>query len=423
MGEILDVHAREILDSRGYPTVEVEVMLDTGSMGRAAVPSGASTGQRESLELRDGDKRFKGKGVRKAVNNIIDEIAPRLVGTESTDQVYIDNMMIELDGTDNKANLGANAILGVSMAVCKASAEDAALPLYRYIGGTNAKTLPLPMINILNGGAHADNNLDIQEFMIMPAGFDTFSRALRAGSEIFHTLKSILKDKGLSSSVGDEGGFAPNLKNNEEALTLILEAIDGAGYKAGSEIFLALDVASSEFCTGGKYSFEGEERSASDMVSYYSALTDKYPIVSIEDGMGENDWDGWKELTVALGKKIQIVGDDLFVTNTKILEEGIKKGIANSILIKLNQIGTLTETLDAIEMAKQANYTAVVSHRSGETADTTIADLAVACNTGQIKTGSLARSERIAKYNRLLVIEEELQESALYNGLASLYNI
>ncbi|HEB01916.1 MAG TPA: phosphopyruvate hydratase [Nitrospirae bacterium] len=423
MGEIIDVHAREILDSRGLPTVEVEVMLDTGAMGRAAVPSGASTGKREALELRDGDKRFKGKGVRKAVNNVIDEIAPRLVGIDSTDQVYIDNMLIELDGTENKGNLGANAILGVSLAVCKASAEEAALPLYRYLGGTNAKTLPLPMMNILNGGAHAGNNLDIQEFMIMPAGLETFSEALRAGSEISHTLKSLLADKGLSFSVGDEGGFAPDLKSNEEALALILQAIEGAGYKPGKEIYLALDVASSEFCDNGKYSFEGEERSASDMVSYYSELVKKYPIISIEDGMGENDWDGWKELTDALGKKIQIVGDDVFVTNTKIIKEGIEKGIANSILIKLNQIGSLTETLDAIEMAKQANYTAVVSHRSGETTDTTIADLAVGCNTGQIKTGSLARSERIAKYNRLLVIEEELQESALYNGLASLYNI
>ncbi len=423
MGEIIDVHAREILDSRGTPTVEVEVMLDTGAMGRAAVPSGASTGKREALELRDGDKRFKGKGVRKAVNNVIDEIAPRLVGIDSTDQVYIDNMLIELDGTDNKGNLGANAILGVSLAVCKASAEEAALPLYRYLGGTNAKILPLPMMNILSGGGHAGNNLDIQEFMIMPAGLETFSEALRAGAEISHTLKSLLSDKGLSYAVGDEGGFAPDLKSNEEALALILQAIEGAGYKPGKEIYLALDVASSEFCDNGKYSFEGEERSSSDMVSYYSELVKKYPIISIEDGMGENDWDGWRELTDALGKGIQIVGDDVFVTNTKIIKEGIEKGIANSILIKLNQIGSLTETLDAIEMAKQANYTAVVSHRSGETADTTIADLAVGCNTGQIKTGSLARSERIAKYNRLLVIEEELQESALYNGLASLYNI
>ncbi len=423
MGEIIDVHAREILDSRGFPTVEVEVMLQSGSMGKAAVPSGASTGQREALELRDGDKRFKGKGVRKAVNNVVNEIAHRLVGTESTDQVYIDKTLMEIDGTENKGSLGANAILGVSLAVCKASAEEAALPLYRYIGGANAKVLPVPMMNILNGGAHADNDLDIQEFMIMPAGLENFSEALRAGSEIFHTLKSILKEKGLSSAVGDEGGFAPRLKNNEEALSLILQAIQGAGYKAGKDIYLALDCAASEFHKGDKYHFEGQERSATEMVSYYSTLTENYPIISIEDGLGQNDWDGWKELTDSLGEKVQIVGDDIFVTNTKILKEGIDKGIANSILIKLNQIGTLTETLDAIEMAKQANYTSVISHRSGETEDTTIADLAVACNTGQIKTGSLARSERIAKYNRLLVIEEELQESALYNGLASLYNI
>ncbi len=423
MGEIIDVHAREILDSRGIPTVEVEVMLESGAMGKAAVPSGASTGQREALELRDGGKRFKGKGVRNAVNNVIDEIAPRIVGTESTDQVYIDETLLEIDGTENKERLGANAILGVSLAVCKASAEEAALPLYRYIGGTNAKVLPVPMMNILNGGAHADNNLDIQEFMIMPAGLDSFSEALRAGSEIFQTLKPILKEKGLNSSVGDEGGFAPDLKSNEEALSLILHAIDSAGYKAGEEIYLALDCAASEFHKDNKYRFEGEDRSASEMVSYYSTLIENYPVISIEDGLGEDDWDGWKELTDSLGEKIQIVGDDIFVTNTKILREGIDKGIANSILIKLNQIGSLTETLDAIEMAKQAGYTSVVSHRSGETADTTIADLAVACNTGQIKTGSLARSERIAKYNRLLVIEEELQESALYNGLASLYNI
>jgi enolase len=423
MGEIIDVHAREILDSRGTPTIEVEVMLDNGAMGRAAVPSGASTGQREALELRDKDKRFLGKGVRKAVNNVLDEIAPRLLGTESTDQVYVDGLLIQMDGTDNKGNLGANAILGVSLAVCKASAEESGLPLYRYVGGSNAKLLPVPMMNILNGGAHADNNLDIQEFMIMPAGLENFSESLRAGAEIFHTLKGILKEKGLSNAVGDEGGFAPNLKSNEEALGLILQSIEKAGYKAGEDIYLALDVASSEFHDEGTYSFEGEKRNASDMVSYYSELIGKYPIVSIEDGMSEDDWDGWKELTDALGSRVQIVGDDVFVTNTKIFREGIDKGIANSILIKLNQIGSLTETLDAIEMAKHSGYTTVVSHRSGETEDTTIADLAVACNTGQIKTGSLARSERVAKYNRLLSIEEELQESALYNGLASLYNI
>jgi enolase len=423
MGEIVDVHAREILDSRGNPTVEVEVLLESGALGRAAVPSGASTGSREALELRDKGQRYLGKGVQTAVNNVIDKIAPRLVGTESLDQVLIDQFLLDLDGTDNKSNLGANALLGVSLAVCKASAEEIGLPLYRYIGGTNARTLPVPMMNILNGGAHADNNLDIQEFMIMPAGLDSFSEALRAGSEIFHTLKGILKEKGLSTAVGDEGGFAPNLASSEEAITLTLSAVEKAGYRPGEEIYLALDAAASEFYGASGYHFEGKKVSSEDLIRYYEGVVEKYPVISVEDGMAENDWEGWKALTDALGRKVQIVGDDLFVTNTLILKEGIRRGITNSILIKVNQIGTITETLDAIEMAKRAAYTCVVSHRSGETEDTTIADLAVACNTGQIKTGSLARSERVAKYNRLLVIEEELEDSALYLGLDSLYNI
>ena len=424
MSEIIDIHAREILDSRGNPTVEVEVFLASGASGVAAVPSGASTGEREALELRDGDeKRFHGKGVTKAVNNVIEEIAPRIIGLDSEDQVYIDKLLVEMDGTENKQRLGANAILGVSLAICKATANELDIPLYRYIGGTNAKQLPVPLMNIMNGGAHADNNLDIQEFMIMPAGLDDFSSALRAGSEIFDSLKKILKSKGLNTAVGDEGGFAPDLDRNEEALALILQAIEDAGYKPGKDVFLALDVAASELYKDGKYSFEGKEVSSSDMVNYYENLINNYPILSIEDGLGENDWDGWKELTDRLGRKVQLVGDDIFVTNTKILERGIKEGVANSILIKLNQIGTLTETLDAIEMAERAGYTAVISHRSGETEDTTIADLAVACNTGFIKTGSLARSERIAKYNRLIRIEEELADAAEYPGLKAFYNI
>ncbi len=424
MGEILDIHAREIIDSRGNPTVEVEVVLESGVMATAAVPSGASTGEREALELRDGDKEyFKGKGVTKAVNNILEEIAPHVEGLDSDDQAFIDNLMIQLDGSENKGRLGANAILGVSMAICRATSDEVGLPLYRYIGGANAKVLPVPMMNILNGGAHADNTLDIQEFMIMPAGLETFSDALRAGSEIFWTLKNILHDAGHNTSVGDEGGFAPNLNTNEEALSLIMKAIEEAGYKPGEDILLALDCAASEFSKNGKYAFEGKNISADDMIEYYSSISSKYPILSIEDGLSENDWDGWKKLTDALGDKIQLVGDDLFVTNTKILAEGIEKRISNSILIKLNQIGTVTETLDAIEMARSANYTAVISHRSGETEDTTIADLAVACNTGFIKTGSLARSERIAKYNRLLRIEEELAGAGLYKGIKSFYNI
>ncbi len=423
MGEIVDVVAREILDSRGNPTVEVDVYLESGVTGRAAVPSGASTGKREALELRDGGKRFHGKGVQKAVKNIFEEIAPRIRGIDASEQVYIDRLLVELDGTDNKRRLGANAILGVSLAVCRAAAAEAGLPLYRHIGGLNAKVLPVPMMNILNGGAHADNNLDIQEFMVMPAGLPDFSSALRAGAEIFHTLKKILKGKGLNTAVGDEGGFAPNLETNEEAITFILQAVKESGYTPGKDVFIALDVAASEFYEKGSYRFEGKKASYKDLIGYYGRLVSKYPVLSIEDGLAENDWDGWAALTSELGKKVQLVGDDVFVTNTSILKKGIEKKVANSILVKLNQIGTMTETLDAIEMARSAGYTAVISHRSGETEDTTIADLAVACNTGFIKTGSLARSERVAKYNRLLVIEEELAASAEYRGREAFYNL
>jgi enolase len=424
MSEIVDIYAREVIDSRGNPTVEVDVMLDSGVVESAIVPSGASTGEREALELRDGDKkRYHGKGVLEAVKNVIDTIASELVGMESEDQALIDKTMIELDGTENKSKLGANAILGVSMAVCKASAAELGIPLYRYLGGCNAKVLPAPMMNVINGGQHADNNLDIQEFMIMPLGFKDYASALRAGAEVFHTLKSLLKKKGLNTAVGDEGGFAPNLKSNEEAIELILQAINETGYKAGEDLFIALDAAASEFYEKGKYRFEGMQMTSAQMVEYYEKLTDKYPIVSIEDGLAENDWEGWQVLTERLGNKIQLVGDDIFVTNTKIFSEGIKKGIANSILIKLNQIGTVTETLDAIEMAKQAGYTAVISHRSGETEDTTIADLAVATNAGFIKTGSMSRSERIAKYNRLLRIEEELGPAAQFRGREGFYNL
>lgn len=424
MGKITGIAAREILDSRGNPTVEVDVWTEDCVLGRAAVPSGASTGEREALELRDGDKsRYGGKGVRKAVENVNKKIAPRLLGMDSRRQTDIDRLMIELDGTQNKTVLGANAILGVSMAAARASAEEIGMPLYRYIGGVDARTLPLPMMNILNGGAHADNNLDIQEFMIMPAGFKKFSEALRASSEVFHTLKKILKGKNLNTSVGDEGGFAPNLSSNEEAFKLIIKAVKEAGYTPGKDFFLALDAAASGFYESGKYRFEGKRLSPKEMADYYEDLAGRYPLLSIEDGMGEKDWKGWALLTERLGRRVQIVGDDIFVTNTKILLEGIRKGIANSILIKLNQIGTLTETAEAIEMAKRAGYTAVVSHRSGETADTTIADLAVAYNTGQIKTGSLSRTDRVAKYNRLLRIEEELGPSGLYPGLQVLYNI
>lgn len=423
MGEIIDVVAREIIDSRGNPTIEVDVLLDSGAFGRAAIPSGASTGQREALELRDGGNRFHGKGVRNAVRNVHEEIAPKLIGIASEEQVFIDNLLRELDGTENKSKLGANAILGVSLAACKATSMELETPLYRYIGGCNAKELPVPMMNILNGGAHADNNLDVQEFMIVPAGLPNFAEALRAGSEIFHALKGILKKKGLNTTVGDEGGFAPNLSGHEEAVSLILEAIGSSGYAPGKDVYLALDVAASEFYKNGSYTFEGKKVSSDSMISYYEKILGEYPLISIEDGLSENDWDGWKALTQRLGNKVQLIADDIFVTNTKIIRKGIEEGIANSVLIKLNQIGTLTETLDAIEMTKRAGYTAVISHRSGETEDTTIADLAVACNTGFIKTGSLARSERTAKYNRLLRIEEELSDSAVYKGKEVFYNL
>ena len=427
MSEIIDIYAREILDSRGNPTVEVEVYLDSGAMGRAAVPSGASTGEREALELRDGDKsRYLGKGVEKAIENVNEVITEALLGWEASDQTGIDHKLLELDGTDFKSNLGANALLGVSLACAKAAAEDAGLPLYQYLGGTNAKELPLPMMNIINGGEHADNNVDIQEFMIMPVGAVNFKEALRMGAEIFHALKKVLKDKGYNTAVGDEGGFAPDLKSNEEALQVIMEAITAAGFKPGEDVLLALDVAASELYKDSTYILENEKqpkKSAADMVAFYSDLVDRYPIISIEDGMAENDWDGWALMTEKLGDKIQIVGDDLFVTNTKILQEGIEKGIANSILIKVNQIGTLTETLDAIEMAKRAGYTAVISHRSGETEDTTIADLAVATNAGQIKTGSLCRTDRVCKYNQLLRIEDELDDVAIFGGRDVFYNL
>jgi len=429
MSEIVDVYAREILDSRGNPTLEVEVFLESGAFGRAAVPSGASTGEREALELRDGDKsRYLGKGVLKAVDNVNNLIADELIGMDADDQVGIDMKMLELDGTEYKSKLGANAILGVSLAVAKAAAEEAGQPLYKYIGGAGARELPLPMMNIINGGAHADNNVDIQEFMIMPAGASCFAEALRMGAEVFHALKGVLKDKGYNTAVGDEGGFAPNLKSNEEALEVIMEAIAKAGYKPGTDVLLALDVASSELFDKEKgiYTLENEaqkEKTPAQMVDFYENLVNKYPIISIEDGMAENDWDGWKLMTDRLGKRIQIVGDDLFVTNPKILKEGIQKGIANSILIKLNQIGTLTETLEAIEMAKRAGYTTVISHRSGETEDTTLADLAVAVNAGQIKTGSLCRTDRVAKYNQLLRIEDELDTCALFKGADVFYNV
>ena len=424
MSEIVDVLAREILDSRGNPTVEVEVALESGAWGRFAVPSGASTGTREALELRDGDKkRYLGKGVRKAVDNVNGVLGPEIVGLEAHDQAWIDRTLIRLDGTETKRKLGANAILGVSVAVAKAAAEEAGLPLYQYVGGVNARTLPVPMMNVINGGAHADNNLDIQEFMIIPAGAASFSEALRMGAEVFHQLKALLKKRGLVTAVGDEGGFAPSLGSNEEALELILEAARLAGAKPGKDLFLGLDCAASEFMAKpGVYELKAEKsarRTSADMIAYYASLARKYPVVSIEDGLAEGDWKGWKALTDALGAKVQLVGDDLFVTNTKILAEGIAKGVGNSILIKLNQIGTLTETIEAVEMAHRAGYTAVMSHRSGETEDATIADLAVALGTGQIKTGSISRSDRIAKYNQLLRIEEQLGEAAVYPGLAA----
>lgn len=424
MGEIIDIIAREVLDSRGNPTVQVEVLLDSGVSGIATVPSGASTGTREALELRDGDKkRYMGKGVLKAVENVMNEIAPNIVGMESTDQEGIDKFMIDLDGTENKSKLGANAILAISMAVCKASAEECGLPLYRYIGGTHARVLPVPMMNIINGGVHADNNLDIQEFMIVPTGFSSFSEALKSAVEVFHTLKGILKKKGLNTSVGDEGGFAPMLENNEEAIKLIIDSIKKAGYKPGKDIYIALDAAASEFYAEGVYSIDGKKLSSKDLISYYESLIEKYPIISIEDGMSEADWKGWELITKKLGKKVQLVADDLVVTNPAIIKEAMQRSIANSILIKLNQIGTVSETLEAIELSKNNKYTAVISHRSGETEDTMIADLAVACNTGFIKTGSLSRGERIAKYNRLLQIEEELDDVAIYRGISAFYNL
>ncbi|MCD6326191.1 phosphopyruvate hydratase [bacterium] len=422
MSAIEDVFARETLDSRGNPTVEVTVALQSGAFGVAGIPSGASVGTREAIELRDGDKeRYGGRGVLKAVESVNDTLGPELVDLEALDQTGIDALMIELDGTENKSRLGANAILGVSLAVARAAATEIGLPLYRYLGGVNAKVLPVPMVNVINGGEHADNKLDIQEFMIVPAGAESFPAAIRMCSEVFHALKSILKEKELATSVGDEGGFAPDLGSASEALALMKTAVKRAKYEPGKDMFFALDPAASEFYEGGKYVMKGEgvTRSSKEMIDYYGELVSKYDIISIEDGMAEQDEDGWKALTEALGKKIQIVGDDLLVTNTKLIAKGIEKGLANSVLIKLNQIGTLTETLDAIEMAKRASWTTVISHRSGETKDTTIADLAVACNTGQIKTGSMCRSERIAKYNRLLAIAEDLDFLAVYPGLSA----
>ncbi len=426
MSFISEVYAREILDSRGNPTVEVEVVLEDGTLGRAAVPSGASTGVHEAVELRDGDKkRYLGKGVMNAVDNVNDVIAESLIGLDALRQTEIDEMLCRLDGTPNKGKLGANAILGVSMAVAKAAAAYCGLPLYQYLGGVAAKELPVPMMNILNGGQHADNNVDIQEFMVMPVGAKNFAECLRMNVEVYHNLKAILKEKGLGTALGDEGGFAPNLASNEEALKVIVEAIKAAGYEPGKDVVLALDVAASEMYEEGKYNLMGEgvKKTAAEMVEYYEMLIEKYPIVSIEDGLAEDDWKGWQMLTEKLGKKVQLVGDDLFVTNVERLAEGIKKGVANSILIKVNQIGTLTETFNAIEMAKRAGYTCVISHRSGETEDTTLADIAVAVNAGQIKTGAPARTDRVAKYNQLLRIEEDLGPSAKYNGMEVFYNL
>jgi len=427
MSLIEEVWAREILDSRGNPTVEAEVILEDGTTGRAAVPSGASTGENEAVELRDDDAaRYLGKGVLKAVENVNEKIAYELEGLDALDQTLVDQTLIDLDGTENKSNLGANALLAVSMANARAAAAFQEMPLYRYIGGTNAKTLPVPMMNIINGGAHADNNVDFQEFMIMPVGAESFSEALRAGAEIFHNLKSVLKSRGYATSVGDEGGFAPNLKSNEEAIETILEAIEKAGYKAGENIMIALDPAASEFYKDGKYIFKKSDKrelSSDEMIAYWTDWTEKYPIISIEDGLAESDWEGWTKITQNIGRKVQLVGDDLFVTNTKFLQKGIDTGAANSILIKVNQIGTLTETLDTIELAKTNNMTCVISHRSGETEDSFIADLAVATNAGQIKTGSLSRSDRIAKYNQLLRIEEDLDSSARYLGRKAFYQI
>lgn len=426
MTMIADIYARQVLDSRGNPTVEVEVQLDSGVMGRAIVPSGASTGAHEAVELRDGDQAvYLGKGVLKAIDNVNEVIAPELLGFDARDQIGIDHLLIELDGTPNKSKLGANAILGVSMAVARAAAEAVGQELYEYLGGFNAKTLPVPMMNILNGGEHADNNVDIQEFMVMPVGAESFSDALRMGTEIFHSLKSVLQQKGLNTAVGDEGGFAPNLSSNEEAIRTIISAIEKAGYTPGEEVFIALDVAATELYQDGKYEFKGEgvTRTTDEMISFYEELVQKYPIISIEDGLDEDDWEGWNKLTTTIGKKVQLVGDDLFVTNTERLEKGIREGTANSILIKVNQIGTLTETFDAIEMAKRAGYTAVISHRSGETEDTIIADIAVATNAGQIKTGAPSRTDRVAKYNQLLRIEDKLSYVGLYGGREAFYNV
>jgi enolase len=427
MSEIIGVQARQILDSRGNPTLEVDVMLESGAKGRAAVPSGASTGSREAVELRDGNaKAYMGKGVQKAVKNVNGKIAAEIVGIEVTEQVLIDRLMIEIDGSANKSKLGANAILGVSLAVAHAAADDLDLPLFQYIGGSNAKELPVPMMNVLNGGVHADNNVDIQEFMIVPVGAKNFSSALQMGVEVFHHLKAVLKKSGFNTAVGDEGGFAPDLQSNEQAVEVLIKAVKSAGYKIEKDILIALDVAASEIYSKNKYTLTAENNaklSSSQMVDYLSGLAAKFPIISIEDGLAENDWTGWKQLTEKLGDRVQIVGDDLFVTNTQILKKGITKGIGNSILIKVNQIGTLTETLDAVEMAKRAGYTAVISHRSGETEDTTIADISVAVNAGQIKTGSLCRTDRTAKYNQLLRIEEILGDTALYRGREAFNNL
>ena len=426
MSAIIDIFAREILDSRGNPTVECDVLLESGVMGRAAVPSGASTGEKEALELRDGDKqRYLGKGVLQAVENVNNEIAQALIGIDASEQSYIDQIMIDLDGTDNKGRLGANAMLAVSLAVARAAAEDAGLPLYRYIGGAGPMSMPVPMMNVINGGAHANNSLDIQEFMIMPVGAESFRQALRCGAEVFHHLKKLCNDKGMSTSVGDEGGFAPDLASHEEAIRLILSAVEAAGYVPGKDIVLALDCASSEFYKDGHYELtaEGLSLTSAQFADYLTELVNKYPIVSIEDGMSEHDWEGWKLLTERLGKKVQLVGDDLFVTNPAILSEGITQGLANSLLVKVNQIGTLSETLKAVDLAKRSGYTSVMSHRSGETEDSTIADLAVGTNCMQIKTGSLSRSDRIAKYNQLLRIEEELGSAAYYPGKKAFYQL
>src|SRR5512145_2040157 len=426
MSAIVDVVAREILDSRGNPTVEADVLLESGVMGRAAVPSGASTGEKEAIELRDGDTaRYLGKGVLRAVENVNTEICEAIIGLDAVEQALIDQTLIELDGTDNKARLGANATLAVSLATAKAAAEDSGLPLYRYLGGAGRMQLPVPMMNVINGGAHANNSLDLQEFMIIPVGASSFSEALRCGAEVFHALKKLINGKGMPTTVGDEGGFAPNLPGNEAALQLIMQAIEGAGYSAGTQVAIGLDCASSEFFKEGRYRIESEglQLTAAQFADYLAAWVDKYPILSIEDGMAQNDWDGWEILTDRLGDTVQLVGDDLFVTNTRILAEGIRRGVANSVLIKINQIGTLTETFAAIEMAKRGGYTSVVSHRSGETEDTTIADIAVGTNALQIKTGSLSRSDRIAKYNQLLRIEEDLGDIASYPGRAAFYNL